>query len=382
MNDHLREHPGIKRPYFPLPNPIFPQKWKCIQLQIPDHDDWNLLFREALRTVYGRWFNWERDDTKNGSRVARMWQHIETTIKDCGDTNGNGSEDDCECEPDEDIYDAFDVDSIEDLAQMYLNAAPMIGQIIMAIIQPTAPGWLKCDGSTVNQIDYPQLFDILEPYVTHDATTFNLPDFRARLPIGVHETGGEVHEPLQMEGSDTATILIGHLPAHSHEIPEHDHTSPAHTHTQAAHNHTQDAHNHTQNSHAHNQNPHTHGVTQTPHNHDIPVRLTSAVGAQAFVTTSNNSGTQSTIASGTANANITIDNATAGNQGTTATNQPAIATNQPTTATNNDATVTINPKAAFDTSETGLGSPMSILNPVIGVHYFIFAGGNAAGNEC
>ena len=55
-------------------------------------------------------------------------------------------------------------------------------------------GWLLCDGSPVNRIDFPQLFEAIgTTWGPGDGIlTFNLPDFRGRVVIGsdyAHFTG-------------------------------------------------------------------------------------------------------------------------------------------------------------------------------------------------
>lgn len=337
--DHLREHPGVKMPYFPLPKPTFPQRWKCVQLQIPDHESWELLFREALRTLYGRWFNWERDAGKNGRKIAKVWQHIESTITDCGNSgDGAGENDDC-CEPDSDILDAFDIDSFEDLAQMYLNTAPFIGQIVIAIAPPTSLGWLKLDGSVVNKADYPQLFDLLAAYVSHDDTTFVLPNFGSRVPMGAEE-GGLVGSVLQLNGTAEINLTSDQLPPHHHDIPPHTHTT---------------------NPHNHDQDPHNHALTDPGHTHTTNIKQTSAAGAQSRVMTSNNSGTDGTLATSSQTTGISITDKT---------------------ATNKPATVAVNASTTYLSGETGSNDPISILNPVIGVYYFIYAGINHLSQGC
>ena len=50
----------------------------------------------------------------------------------------------------------------------------------------TAPtGWLLCDGSAVSRTTYADLFAVIgQTYGAGDGTTFNLPDFRGRVPAG------------------------------------------------------------------------------------------------------------------------------------------------------------------------------------------------------
>lgn len=58
----------------------------------------------------------------------------------------------------------------------------------------TAPpnGWLLCDGSAVSRASYAGLFAVLgTAYGSgNGTTTFNLPDFRGRVPVGLDNMGG------------------------------------------------------------------------------------------------------------------------------------------------------------------------------------------------
>lgn len=106
-----------------------------------------------------------------------------------------------------------------------------VGGIIMygGAVAPT--GWLLCDGTAVNRVTYAALFAILDaaglPFGPGDgATTFNVPDFRQRFPMGVAASG--VGNAL----GDTAGAI------------DHVHTGPSHTHTVSAHTHTM-VHTHT-----------------------------------------------------------------------------------------------------------------------------------------
>jgi microcystin-dependent protein len=80
----------------------------------------------------------------------------------------------------------------------------------------TAPnGWFLCDGSTKSRTTYADLFAAISTsYGTGDgSTTFTLPDFRDRVPVGkgtsfptVGATGGEVNH----------TLTNAEMPTHSH----------------------------------------------------------------------------------------------------------------------------------------------------------------------
>lgn len=72
--------------------------------------------------------------------------------------------------------------------------------------------WLFCNGSAVSRTTYKDLFDVIG--ITHGAgngnTTFNLPDFQARFPMG--SNGGS----LTAGGASSHTLTVAEIPAHSH----------------------------------------------------------------------------------------------------------------------------------------------------------------------
>mgnify|MGYP006921424268 CR=1 FL=1 len=57
----------------------------------------------------------------------------------------------------------------------------------------TAPtGWLLCDGSAVNRTTYAELFSVIGTSfgAGNGSTTFNVPDFRGRVGVGLDNLGG------------------------------------------------------------------------------------------------------------------------------------------------------------------------------------------------
>ncbi len=54
------------------------------------------------------------------------------------------------------------------------------------------PGWLLCDGSAVSRVSYAGLFAALGTAygAGNGTTTFNLPDLRGRVPVGLDNMGG------------------------------------------------------------------------------------------------------------------------------------------------------------------------------------------------
>lgn len=87
----------------------------------------------------------------------------------------------------------------------------------------TAPsGYLVCDGSAVSRTTYAALFAAIgTAHGTGDgSTTFNLPDFRRRVPVGAGGTGTAVlaNTVGAKGGFETHTLLTNEIPSHGHAI--------------------------------------------------------------------------------------------------------------------------------------------------------------------
>jgi microcystin-dependent protein len=121
---------------------------------------------------------------------------------------------------------------------------------------PTAPaGWLPCDGRAVSRTTFATLFSIISTNwgAGDGSSTFNVPDFRGRVPLGVG-TGdsGTLYALGAKGGEEKHQLLLAELALHAHAI------------TDLPHNHTQSAHNH-----LHSDPGHSHGLSDPGHLHAI-----------------------------------------------------------------------------------------------------------------
>jgi microcystin-dependent protein len=92
---------------------------------------------------------------------------------------------------------------------------------IMAVGSSTQPSsaWLACDGSIVSRTTYAHLFAVIgTTYGVGDgSTTFGLPDLRSRLLVGVGQGTGLSNRTMgQYLGSETHTLTVTEMPAHTH----------------------------------------------------------------------------------------------------------------------------------------------------------------------
>ncbi|CAF0980813.1 unnamed protein product [Didymodactylos carnosus] len=76
--------------------------------------------------------------------------------------------------------------------------------------------WLFCNGTAVSCIEYQRLFSVIgESFGARDGkTTFNVPDFRDRFPLGLNPIGSRVNG--WTKGNKEHTLTINEMPTHRH----------------------------------------------------------------------------------------------------------------------------------------------------------------------
>jgi microcystin-dependent protein len=86
-------------------------------------------------------------------------------------------------------------------------------------------GWLLCNGQAVSRTAYSALYAIVgTAYGSGDgSTTFNVPNLKGRVPVGLDDTQTEFDTRGETGGSKTHTLTTAQLPSHSHTIPAHKH---------------------------------------------------------------------------------------------------------------------------------------------------------------
>lgn len=95
---------------------------------------------------------------------------------------------------------------------------PFIGEIRMWAGNFVPRSWAFCQGQLYAVAQNQALFSILgTTYGGNGQTTFALPDFRGRVPVGTGQPPGTAPYQLgQMAGSETVTLIQNQMPAHVH----------------------------------------------------------------------------------------------------------------------------------------------------------------------
>ena len=96
----------------------------------------------------------------------------------------------------------------------FVQAAGLTGEIKMWGVASAPSGYLICDGSAVSRTTYAALFAV---YGTtfgagNGTTTFNIPNFSGKMPIGVNGT----YTLASTGGSATTTLVEANVPSHTH----------------------------------------------------------------------------------------------------------------------------------------------------------------------
>lgn len=101
------------------------------------------------------------------------------------------------------------------------SAVPPAGSLVQYAGAAAPSGWLLCNGASVSRTAYSGLFAVVgTAFGSVDGNTFNLPDLRDRVPVGVSgtKTRGATG------GAETHVLSGAEMPNHQHTI-DHNHPS-------------------------------------------------------------------------------------------------------------------------------------------------------------
>jgi microcystin-dependent protein len=94
-------------------------------------------------------------------------------------------------------------------------AQPYIGEIRMFAGNFAPVGWLFCEGQLIAISENDALFTLIgTTYGGDGQETFALPDLRGRIPV--HQGNGAMIG--ERDGSETVTLTVPQMPAHSHSL--------------------------------------------------------------------------------------------------------------------------------------------------------------------
>ena len=126
-------------------------------------------------------------------------------------------------------YDGFYVNTSDNTIYYYngetLSGINSIDTTPIGMIMPYAgtsipERWMKCEGQALSRTDYSQLFSIIGTvYGSGDgSTTFNLPNIKGRIPIGIDTSDSDFGILGNTGGDKTHTQTIAEMPSHNHQL--------------------------------------------------------------------------------------------------------------------------------------------------------------------
>lgn len=207
-----------------------------------------------------------------------------------------------------DDLNAYRVKQAYSLGPAYSFALLIPAGCIMQYAGPSLPdGWLWCDGVGGYNGSAGQLYEALWNAIgnTYGGTqsSFNVPDIKGRVPVGVGSGAGLTNRTLGTKsGFETHTLTVTEMPSHAHTVTQSPHFHTGTTDSDGIHNHT---------------------ATDSGHTHAMQTEtVESGTGS---VVANNDEGTGG-IAGSTGYANITIGNSGAHTHGFTTSSNNAIIT--------------------------------------------------------
>lgn len=127
-------------------------------------------------------------------------------------------------------------------------------------------GYLLCQGQAVSRTDYIDLFNVIgSKYGAGDgSTTFNIPDLRGRVPVGLNPSDNDFKTLGSKGGEKAHTLTAQEMPSHNHSATLTINSGGAHTHSASSNN--TGAHTHSVSGSAASAGGHYHDMDQSTFN--------------------------------------------------------------------------------------------------------------------
>jgi len=101
------------------------------------------------------------------------------------------------------------------------NRCPMLGAIFPFASTDPPPGTLRCDATTYNRVDYPDLYAVLGAAYILNANQFITPDCRAKVVAGSGNYDGTDFILYNFMGESMHVLEEFEMPAHVHSVHDH-----------------------------------------------------------------------------------------------------------------------------------------------------------------
>jgi len=116
------------------------------------------------------------------------------------------------------------VEMLNSLIVLEESPLPVFAMPIGSIVgwpSTTIPAkWLECNGQTLNNADYPELYALIGTHYGGGVGIFTLPNFRRKFPIGADPQVAGYHL-YDLGGEENHQLSVAELPVHNHGQQNH-----------------------------------------------------------------------------------------------------------------------------------------------------------------